>query len=150
MPHGLTHERLDKIGREDAKKKRLAEIRKGETSSAVATASKRDRLATTKRKAATPRKKKVTATSTTNEGADKYTRESYQGLPKRSIRRLAWRSGIKRLSDSSYHVIGSDIVDKTRRLAEISALLAEYDGRSTVSVGDVEMALHELGMKLYF
>lgn len=148
MPHGLTHERLDRIERDDVKRKRLAAVRKEKASSAVSTASKRDRLATTKRKATTTPRKKTTSVSTASN--DKYNRESYQGLPKRSIRRLAWRSGIKRLSDSSYHVIGSDIVDKTRRLAEISALLAEYDGRSTVSVGDVEMALHELGMKLYF
>lgn len=78
-----------------------------------------------------------------------YNAKEKHGLFKRRLRKLGYAGGIKRMASTSYTLIADDIIQTTRRIGSIAAVVAEYDKRNTISARDIEFALKVVGKKVY-
>jgi histone H3/H4 len=88
--------------------------------------------------------------SATKKGTEPYVRRKENfGIPRASIRNLAYKSGIERLSGDSYRDICDTVITVTRRMAYLARTLAEFERRTTVSARDITRALDLMGIKIY-
>ena len=76
-------------------------------------------------------------------------RDNIQGITKGSIRRLARRGGVKRISANIYDDIRGVIKMRLHEILEQVAMVTEHRQRKTVTTLDVIFVLNRLGSVLY-
>lgn len=79
----------------------------------------------------------------------KSVKSSLDGVTKASIRKLARRGGVKRLSSLIYDETRKVLVDFLKDVIGTSILYTEHARRKTVTVTDVIYALKKRGKALY-
>ncbi|PPJ56907.1 hypothetical protein CBER1_02257 [Cercospora berteroae] len=79
----------------------------------------------------------------------KVLRDNIQGITKPSIRRLARRGGVKRISGGIYSDIRIALKQRLEDLLKKAALIVENANRKTVTTIDVVYALKQYGTTIY-
>ncbi|KAI5868415.1 histone-fold-containing protein [Durotheca rogersii] len=79
----------------------------------------------------------------------KILRDNIQGITKPSIRRLARRGGVKRISASIYDEVRSALKGRLEEIIRDCVAYTEYRQRKTVTINDVLHALKRLGRPIY-
>ncbi|KAJ2906314.1 putative hhf2p protein, partial [Zalerion maritima] len=75
--------------------------------------------------------------------------ESIQGITKPTIRRLARRGGVKRISNLIYEDIRAVLKARIETIIRDCVIYVEHRQAKTVTVDDVIFALRRLGKPLY-
>jgi histone H4 len=77
-------------------------------------------------------------------------RDNIKGITNPSIRRLARKGGVKRMSEDIYEAVRTDLKDNflTERI-RVAVLYAQHAGRKTVMVSDIQAAAAFLGRPLW-
>jgi histone H4 len=81
--------------------------------------------------------------------ARKILRDNIQGITKGSIRRLARRGGVKRISATIYDEVRTVIKQRLTTILEQAAMITEHRQRKTVTTEDVIFVLNRLGTPIY-
>ena len=79
----------------------------------------------------------------------KILRDNIQGITKGSIRRLARRGGVKRISATIYDEIRGVIKTRLTQILEQTAMITEHRQRKTVTTMDIIFVLNRLGTPIY-
>ncbi|KAF2208967.1 hypothetical protein CERZMDRAFT_7450, partial [Cercospora zeae-maydis SCOH1-5] len=79
----------------------------------------------------------------------KILRDNLQGITKGSIRRLARRGGVKRISDSIYPDMRLVLRTRLETLLKDICAVVEVCGRKTVCTSDVVFVLNRMGTPIY-
>ena len=76
-------------------------------------------------------------------------RDNLEGISKASIRRLARRGGVKRLSGMMYPVIRGSLQQFLQRIVQTAVIYCSHARRKTITVYDIIYALKHDGRALY-
>lgn len=76
-------------------------------------------------------------------------RDNIQGITKGSIRRLARRGGVKRISANIYDEIRGVIKSRLTEIMSQVAMVIEHRQQKTVTIRDVIFVLNRLGTPIY-
>ncbi|KAG9514019.1 hypothetical protein KCV07_g8375, partial [Aureobasidium melanogenum] len=79
----------------------------------------------------------------------KILRDNIKGITKGSIRRLARRGGVKRISATIYEEVRFALKDRLKTLLQDICAILECTARKTVTVPDVVFVLNRHGTPLY-
>ncbi|KEQ91422.1 hypothetical protein AUEXF2481DRAFT_33010 [Aureobasidium subglaciale EXF-2481] len=79
----------------------------------------------------------------------KILRDNIQGITKGSIRRMARRGGVKRISGSIYDEVRIALQERLRTLLQDICAVLECTKRKTVTVPDVVFILNRHGIPIY-
>ncbi|KAH0367894.1 hypothetical protein KCU65_g4345, partial [Aureobasidium melanogenum] len=79
----------------------------------------------------------------------KILRDNIQGITKGSIRRLARRGGVKRISATIYDEVRYALKDRLKTLLQDICAILECTARKTVTVPDVVFVLNRHGTPIY-
>ncbi|KAK3390571.1 histone-fold-containing protein [Podospora didyma] len=79
----------------------------------------------------------------------KVAKDCIRGITKPTIRRLARRGGVKRISGAIYDDVRHALKDRLTTIIRDVVTFTEYRNRKTVTVNDVIFALRRLGRPIY-
>ncbi|KAG9837237.1 hypothetical protein KCU98_g10215, partial [Aureobasidium melanogenum] len=79
----------------------------------------------------------------------KILRDNFKGITKGSIRRLARRGGVKRISAAIYDEVRFALKDRLKTLLQDICAILECTARKTVTVPDVVFVLNRHGTPIY-
>ena len=79
----------------------------------------------------------------------KIIKENVKAISKGSLRRLARRSGVKRMGMECFEELRKTIRNFVSKLVDDSCKYAEYAKRTTITVGDVVSACRNQGKPIY-
>lgn len=85
----------------------------------------------------------------TNRRRRKIVKDSIQGISKGSIRRVARRGGVKRISASIYDEIRGALKRYLTNVLHDCVVYLEHANRKTVTITDVIFALKRIGRPIY-
>jgi histone H4 len=94
-------------------------------------------------------KKSGEAKAVTGKRAKKVLRDNVRGITKGSVRRLARRAGIKRISGLLYEEVRGVLKSFVEKVVADSVSYTEYARKRTVTTGAVVAALKKRGRMLY-